>query len=220
MSKLRFDIGLSYNAPHSQLWLENDPECIVYGFEPNPDCIESLNQPVITKREPYHGDPLSLKNKSRFMLYDCAIDNVSEPTIRQFYCTLNDPGTSSLHKPTMMLADKVKKIVNVNVFPLSFFLEKFDWEKYKYVEYMKIDTQGSDLNVVRSCGKYLDKFVYITLEAETHQYENCENNSVEEMNNFFTNNNFVRVFPKTTSDPTFLNLKYKDIAHTITPVQI
>ena len=34
LTKLRLDVGTCFNAPMSQLWLEQDPHLCVYGFEP------------------------------------------------------------------------------------------------------------------------------------------------------------------------------------------
>ena len=49
---VKLDIGLSYNAPHSQNWLENEPNLLVIGFEPNPDFLASISsKDNIEKRE-------------------------------------------------------------------------------------------------------------------------------------------------------------------------
>ena len=40
--RVKIDVGLSYSAPHSQDWLSKDDDLIVIGFEPNPDCIDSI----------------------------------------------------------------------------------------------------------------------------------------------------------------------------------
>ena len=43
---VNIDIGLSYNAPQSQVWLSNTPDLFVFGFEPNPDCYKILNKSI------------------------------------------------------------------------------------------------------------------------------------------------------------------------------
>lgn len=57
-SHIKIDIGLSYNAPQSQDWLTKEPNLMVFGFEPNPDVIDSISKGNIQKRDPAHGEPL------------------------------------------------------------------------------------------------------------------------------------------------------------------
>ncbi len=57
-------------------------------------------------------------------------------------------------------------------------------------EYIKIDSKGSDLDILKGAGNYLqEKVVYITAEQEANQYENCTHNIV----NYLNTQNFIRV---------------------------
>mgnify|MGYP003395162049 CR=1 FL=1 len=40
--QIKIDIGLSFAAPNSALWLDNLPDRIVFGFEPNPENVQEL----------------------------------------------------------------------------------------------------------------------------------------------------------------------------------
>ena len=40
---VKLDVGLSYNAPQSQIWLSIEPNLMVFGFEPNTDVIDSIS---------------------------------------------------------------------------------------------------------------------------------------------------------------------------------
>lgn len=64
---IKLDIGLSYSAPMSQYWLSHEKDLLVFGFEPNPACVESIFKGA-TKWHPSHGDPLEPRfvNKNFF----------------------------------------------------------------------------------------------------------------------------------------------------------
>ena len=65
-----------------------------------------------------------------------------------FYCTNKDSGTSSLYCPNSNLKDEIKEIVKVPVYSLKHFFDIFDWNRFPYIEYIKIDAQGSDSDEV------------------------------------------------------------------------
>ena len=47
-------------------------------------------------------------------------------------------------------------------------MEKINYEKYKYIHFLKIDTQGNDLNVLKGCEQYLSKILFIQTEYTTN----------------------------------------------------
>jgi len=59
ITNIKLDIGLSYNAPQSQVWLKNDSNLLVMGFEPNINCVNNMLNKDIVKREQYHSTPIS-----------------------------------------------------------------------------------------------------------------------------------------------------------------
>ena len=40
--KVKIDIGLSISAPNSELWLQNESDLMVIGFEPSSICFDSF----------------------------------------------------------------------------------------------------------------------------------------------------------------------------------
>jgi hypothetical protein len=44
IKKIRFDIGLSYCAPNSTIWLDNDNETFVIGIEANKYAVERIKK--------------------------------------------------------------------------------------------------------------------------------------------------------------------------------
>ena len=77
------------------------------------------------------------------------------------------------------------------------------------MDYIKIDAQGSDLDIARSAGKYLEeRVVYITLEAENDQYENTIN-SERDIDSYMQGIGFRKVYSQDTNDPTYFNPRFQ-----------
>lgn len=209
-SHVKIDIGLSYSAPFSQKWLEKEDDVLVIGFEPNPESVSSILSGNIKKQHPDHGEPIRAKYiNDRFFLIPVALSNVNNPTEMTFYKMQNDCGTSSLYKPCDSNIGPVKEIISVPVYSLKHFFDVFPWDKYEFIDYIKIDAQGSDLDILKGAGNYLsEKVVYITAEPEYIQYENCSHNNENSMYNYLQNQGFIRVYHPNTQDPTFLNKKF------------
>jgi FkbM family methyltransferase len=214
---IKLDIGLSYNAPQSNKWLSNEANLFVFGFEPNPECVNTILQKNIVKRHPNHGEPL--KNEfieSRFRLIPFALSNVTEPTRTNFYAMTNDVGTSSLYRPNDQQLGPVKFETSVDVYSLKHFFDLFSWDRFDYIDYIKIDAQGADFDIIKSAGDYLkERIVFITAEPESIQYSGCHHNTAENMTEYLKTQGFERINHPNTSDPTFLNAKYKHLYNKI-----
>jgi len=176
IKKIKFDVGLSWCAPNSAAWLKNDinNELFVIGIEPNRFACERIGNKVLNPHPPYEEYNIDENN---YMLLHCAIDNVFELTMQDFYHIGDDPGTSSFLKPTSKLERrhhlKVAEVSKVVTIPLSFLLEKIPWDRFEYIEHIKTDCQGKDLDVVLSCGDFLEKIVFLDCEVATGGlYEN------------------------------------------------
>jgi len=217
ITHVKIDIGLSYSAPQSNDWLSNEPNLFVFGFEPNPESVQNILQKNIVKRDINHGEPLRNEFiETRFRLIPFALANVTEPTTSDFYCMSNDTGTSSLYKPVDINLGPVKSKITVPVFSLKHFFDLFPWDRFEYIDYIKIDAQGADFDIIKSAGHYLkDKVVFITAEPESHQYIGCQHNTSENMIVYLKEQNFEKINHPNTQDPTFLNNKFKDLYNKI-----
>lgn len=208
-NRIKIDIGLSYNAPHTKIWFENDNynnDLYVIGFEPN---IYNVNN--ILNKNDYH--QYAIENKymddNHFCLINIALSNVKEMKEMDFYCTKKDPGTSSLYCPNNNLNDEIKEIIKVPVYSLKHFFDIFDWERFPYIEYIKIDAQGSDLDILIGAEDYLkNRVVYITAEPEYSQYHNSEHNNFDNIKKYLESQNFILINHPNTIDPTFINNKF------------
>jgi FkbM family methyltransferase len=214
---VKIDIGLSYSAPFSQKWLEKEDDVLVIGFEPNPESVSSILSGNIKKQHPDHGEPIKAEYiNDRFFLIPVALSNVNNPTEMTFYKMQNDCGTSSLYKPLGNSIGPVKEIVSVPVYSLKHFFDLFPWDKYEFIDYIKIDAQGSDIDILKGAEDYLtERVVYITAEPEYTQYEKCDHNNENSMYEYLHSQGFIRVYHPNTQDPTFLNKKFLHLRENI-----
>lgn len=207
---IKLDIGLSYSAPMSQQWLSCEDDLLVFGFEPNPACVTSILQGA-TKRHASHGEPLEKKFIGKnFFLIPSAL-GLAESTQIPFFVTMGDCGCSSIFVPTSF---DIERVIEVPIFSLANFFDLFPFDSHPVIDYIKIDAQGSDLNIVKSAGHYIEeKVIYVTLEAENSQYKNTTN-SYQDIESYMQSIGFIRYISPNTSDPTYFNPRYADYIKT------
>jgi hypothetical protein len=230
MKKIRIDVGTSCNAPNSAYWLNKYSDLCVLGFEPNPKNIISLNTGIGTEKwnciriqlnnnSIYDNNNSKLcninDNNNEFLLSECAIDDVEIPCKKKFFCTSDiNTGCSSLHKPKEnILKIPVEKEIEVDTFSLEYFFDNIFKKKYDYFEFLKTDTQSNDLNVLKSCGKYMSRICFIQSEYHTNgQYENekSKSESLLSFDHFMEKNNFKRYWA-TSTDVRYVNLSLTNI---------
>jgi FkbM family methyltransferase len=203
---IKLDIGLSYSAPMSQHWLSHEENLWVFGFEPDVNSVQTIKRGAI-KLEPYHGEPLDPKYVgTRFFVFPCALSHVSD-SVMDFYITKESCGCSSLYPPKTF---EVEKVVQVPVFRLADFFDLFPFDTHPVIDYIKIDAQGSDLDIVKGAGHYLsERVVYITIEPENEQYMHTVNGE-RDIDNYMRAMGFERIFSKDTGDPTYFNPRFRE----------
>ncbi len=215
ITHVKLDIGLSYSAPQSQQWFTHDDHTLaVFGFEPNPECTKLILSENNQKQHPNHGDCLEHRfiKEGRFIIQKCALSNVSSPQTMNFYVSQNDCGTSSLYPNNQTILGKIKSVINVPVYSLKMFFDGFPWDRFDYIDYIKIDAQGSDLNILKGAEHYLqERVVFVTAEGDGHQYigaDKCTNNNIIL---YMQNQGFIHIKHPNTNDPTFINKKFQHL---------
>ena len=209
-----------------QLWLDKEDDLLVFGFEPEPNSIECIKTGIIDRNKigkKTNGNPFNKKflEDNRFILLPYAVDNVDKLTVKKMYIEDGDVGVSSLYEfsDSVMNNFKLRETIDVNVINLKMFFDIFPWDRFPYIDFLKIDTQGADLNVLKSAGSYLkDRVVYVTVEADGHQYSGSDaftKNIVE----YMTSQDFIYINHYNTNDPTFLNKKYQHLKNKIFIIQ-
>jgi FkbM family methyltransferase len=165
---VRIDVGLSVNAPQSAAWLSRDRNLYVFGFEP----VGRNRQSIMAGDSPW---PLNLNPQDidkRISIIPCALLENHIPAGLNMYVTKLDPGCSSILKPKTFEIDYIE---NVNVFSLNDFLQYFPFEMISFISHLKIDVQGADIQVLEGAKDYLAKIMCITVEVDTHEYEQTRN---------------------------------------------
>lgn len=196
---IKLDVGLSCNAPMSQYWLTHEDNLLVFGFEPNPASIKMILQGG------FEGHLEKRFIGEKFFLIPCALGLTSD--VIKFFVTANDGGCSSIYFPNYL---PIERVIDVPMFSLSDFFDMFPFDTHPVIDYIKIDAQGSDLNIAKSAGHYLkERVIYITLEAEDLHYQNTTN-SEQDIENYMHSIGFIRHTSSATSDPTYFNPKYSD----------
>jgi hypothetical protein len=174
--KLRFDIGTSICSPVTKFWLDNcSNQVFIIGFDPNPDCVYEDNL--------WNGSYMNIPNTFKHHLKTdsyyhviSALDNVNIPTKAKFYRTTYNVGCSSLLKPIIenLQGCTLDDEIDVDVVAAKDILDNINFD---YIELVKIDAQGKDLDIVKSFGKHIEKVVYLDVESDASmQYEDAPNN--------------------------------------------
>ncbi len=233
IKQIKIDVGLSYSAPNAALWLCETGDRMVFGFEPNSLSSAGLihgiagrngineNQAAICIKEGViyrNSQVVESGINHRFKLIQCALDNVGKDNLHfvPFFMTSGDPGCSSLSMPTDMLPAEAKygeegmNVTMVGVMSFYDFLEKIPWDRFEFIEQVKLDTQGRDLDILKSCEEYLQKIVFLQVENSTNgEYEHSH--TKEEIHEFIINNGFDHV-STIGVDSSYINSKYAHLA--------
>ena len=210
--KVKIDIGLSINAPNSHLWIRESPnDLLVFGFEPNMDAVKQIKG----QKECENKWTYSLSSNlvgDRCFISGCALGN--ETRMVKLYITEPDSGASSLYKPKM----KVKNVEHVPQFRLENFFDLFPFDKVSIIEHIKINTQGSDFNILLGAGTYLmERVIYVTCNPES-----STNKASDMLNiiNYLAANGFSIVRHPNCVNPTFVNTRFLTEAATTYICQI
>ena len=147
ITNIKIDIGLGQCNSNSLNWLQNSNNLLIVGIDPNPDSINRSSVHI--------NRVLQFNTSNQFQIIPVALSNVTEPTYMNFFNTLDDPGTSSLYEPSVALLGPIKEKLNVPVYSLKHFFEKFPFDRFEYIDYIKIDTQGSDFDIIKGAGDFL-----------------------------------------------------------------
>jgi FkbM family methyltransferase len=171
-TRIKIDVGLSSNAPQSEIWLSRDPSLFVFGFEPISENLEAIRSG--TSIWPVKLDPQRI-GKS-FSLIPCAL--VAKPNSEsiQMFVTKSDTGCSSLFEPKEL---EVKSKEMVRSFTLNEFLDFFPFDQFPVIEHLKVDVQGADFGVIKGASKYLSRILFVTIEIDLNNYHNSINNRLK-----------------------------------------
>lgn len=182
-SYVRIDVGLSNDASHSVECLLNTENRLIIGIEPHPENIQGLVYGTAKEHSVSLKDGLVRHGfnckyipmlHSRFIVINGAAGASSAPVQRKFYSAYPDRGNSSLYKiqSPKLTGNVTDSEFHVIEFPLSSLLEKVKSAGFEFVETLKIDTEGHELDVLKGCGDNIRQILYCRVECFKGVYEN------------------------------------------------
>jgi FkbM family methyltransferase len=184
VTSIKIDVGLSGNAPQSEIWTEHNENLVVFGFEPISRNREMIK--TYTSSWPIKLNPLKL-GKSVFVIPVALSSNISTENLKM-YITDDDPGCSSLLTPKQL---KNTECEYVPVYTLADFFLFFPFDKFKYIDHLKIDAQGMDFEILIGCSRYLKYVSYVTAEVDLN-YESSKN-SIFFLNIYMFSKGFIKI---------------------------
>lgn len=211
VNSIKIDVGLSGNAPQSKVWIDANPNVLILGFEPLSMNIKMISE--ATSPWPVKLDP-GCVGRNMFII-PVALSSKTLDHKLKMKITDKDSGSSSLLDSTDLIQSTWEY---VPVFKLDNFIEFIDFERFEYIEHVKIDAQGMDFEVIRGAKKYLDKIFFITAEMDLTYFE-TKNNSLA-LRYFMTLRGFWKLGKISSfllrkifqvqinvDDPTYINLR-------------
>jgi FkbM family methyltransferase len=178
--RVKIDVGLSYSAPNAVSWIREDSNLLVFGFEPLPESCTRLRQWLSEQ-------PDSVSLLSQLVIVPVALGR--EAGSATLHITANDTASSSLLTPKNM---GQQGTIEVQVFTIFNLLKALPKESVTHIDYLKLDCQGMDLEIVKGAGGELERIALVTAEAEDDQYHNSSN-SLRELVKFMESKNFVHL---------------------------
>ena len=178
--RVKIDVGLSYSAANAVAWIREDPNLIVFGFEPLPESCARL-------RKWLSEQPDSASLSKQLVILPVALGR--EVGTSKLHITADDTASSSLLPPKNM---GQQGTIEVQVFTLVDLLKALPNERVSHIDYLKLDCQGMDLEILKGAGDEIAKFALVTAEAEDDQYLNSTN-SLRELGQFMGSNGFVHL---------------------------
>jgi FkbM family methyltransferase len=157
MQKVYIDVGCN-RGQNAFSWL-NDPNALVYAFEPNPALHQYLKQ--------YESD--------RFKVFDYAIG--TDEGVKPFNIGENDATSSLKNFDSSVTAFRYSETIYVKVISLDTFCKEYNIHS---IHLLKIDAQGSDLDVLHSLGDFVNNVQNIIVEAFIEEDVNVYEDEVKE----------------------------------------
>jgi FkbM family methyltransferase len=213
VSEVFIDIGLSYSAPNSCLWLIHRPESFVLALEASPTACRRLAQNGMSVIQ--RGYRVTLPN-ARCSVFNVAVGSNNQVLLNEM---AGDIGTSSTLTPTSNFLSDTKyrksRVVSVNGVTLDKIIASIPKSRFPLISGIKIDAQGSDLSIIKSGSEELkSRVVYLSCEINTFNQYHEAPTSIE-IKKYLESIGFTLVrkgslVNNQLEDATFLNTKFCD----------
>ena len=217
-NEIFIDIGLSHSAPNSCVWLTRRPRAFVLAFEASPNASRRLAQNGMSVNQT--GYRLTVPNV-RCSIFNVAVGSENMVSLQEI---AGDIGTSSTLTPNSKFFTDTKyrksRVVQVNGVSLDRILSSISKSRFPLISGVKIDTQGSDLSIIKSGAEQLkSRVIYLSCEINTQSHYHGAPTSIEIKQylksigfSLITNNSIVN---GEVIDATFLNTKFRSHAASV-----
>jgi FkbM family methyltransferase len=190
--KIFFDVGAELGLD-SLPFARNNPDSVVYAFEPNPHMVKHLTEQS-QGLDNYFIIPFAVSDYHGFSNFNICTEHPGICSLLEF----DDSGVQNWNGYGIGTDFPIHtdEKVEVEVIRLDHFIKENEITK---IDYFHCDTQGSDLNVLKGMGDYIHLINQGQVEAEFQQKSFYQNqNNYKETMSFLIENGFeiVKINPE------------------------
>lgn len=158
MNKVFFDVGAN-DGFHSIGLAYGEPDCAVYGFEPTPSLADAIAERVVNLKN-YHLIRKAVSDFNGKAVFNIAAEGGGGcSSLLQF----SDKSQTDWPGRTDFV---ITETLEVDVIRLDTFIDENNIPK---IDYLHVDTQGSDLKVLDGLGKYISIVTEGCIEAASEK---------------------------------------------------
>jgi FkbM family methyltransferase len=228
--RIRIDVGLDTGPPFTNFWVRKYPDVFVLAFEPSKIALTTLFGQAETPLSEGQDSFLQRRSGTTYPYFksdkfDHLMENrpirlpeintvifpyalTSGPWQQLTFYDTPDTGVSSLHKP---IAHTIKGTSQVVATTLDSILDLVNFGNVEFIEVLKIDAQGHDVDILMGSRKYLEKIMYVQVEYSTYgQYENAPENFLT-IDSLLRNYGFYMEHRDPRGDAIYLNRAYEKL---------
>lgn len=152
------DVGCRWGYDKTVFRRDSGAEFRIFGFEPDAAECQVLNQEALSKGCQFNAYPVALGKRESFV---------------DFYHT-KEPACSSIYEPIEKLSrnlpllscTSLERVSRVRTRTLKNWAKENDIQR---IDYLKIDTQGSELDIIKGAGKILSSVMFLDVEVEFNE---------------------------------------------------
>ena len=186
------DVG-SHKGESINLFLKNFKIGTIYAFEPSPINYKLLKINIEKIKKKY--------TKTKFLINNCAIGEKKQIISFKHFNESSSSTTKDINSNSKYFIKKKKflrslnkkkfyEIYNINQERLD---NIFELNKTENINFVKIDTEGNEFNVLKSFGKYIDQVQMIFFE---HHYDDMiiKGYKFQDIHAYLSKNDFLQIF--------------------------
>ena len=186
------DIG-SHKGESINIFLNNFKIDNIYAFEPSPINYKSLKIYVKNIIKKY--------SKTNFLVNNYAIGEEEKNISFKHFKESSSSTTKNINLSSKYFNKKKRFLRSLNqekFYNIYNVYQKrldniFNQNNIEKIDFIKIDTEGNEFNVIKSLGSYIDKVKFIFFE---HHYDDMiiKGYTFKDIHSYLSNNNFIQIY--------------------------